>query len=186
MTQFKLAETALIARGASRQKLGDEEVFYQELNGLRLNFIPTYIELDEGEARVAVSVIGDLPDLSSTAYQITQTGGSDWHTVYRDRWTEILPETDVTRDRIEAELDVLFRKIEGLSPQKLRQQCFDQLPQFQAMLQACHLAARADAGDVETLQSYRDRFASGDRLNFVPMFKLEMLDRAIEISRLKK
>ena len=46
-----------------------------------------------------------------------------------------------------------------------------------------HLAALAEAGDVETLQSYADAFARGDRLGFVPYITEDYIARALEIAK---
>ncbi len=45
-----------------------------------------------------------------------------------------------------------------------------------------HLAALADAGDVATLQSYAEAFASGDRLGFVPYITEDYIARALAIA----
>ena len=46
-----------------------------------------------------------------------------------------------------------------------------------------HLAALAEAGDVEKLQSYADAFARGDRLGFVPYITEDYIARALEIAK---
>jgi hypothetical protein len=51
---------------------------------------------------------------------------------------------------------------------------------------ARHLAALAEAGDVETLTRYRDSFASGDRLGFVPYITDEFITRALEFAMKRK
>lgn len=45
-----------------------------------------------------------------------------------------------------------------------------------------HLAALAYLGDFNTLIDYQEIFRKGKRLNFVPMIKSEMLDRAVDIA----
>ncbi|MFI8982640.1 DUF6990 domain-containing protein [Ectopseudomonas khazarica] len=46
-----------------------------------------------------------------------------------------------------------------------------------------HLAALAITGDVERLEGYKQSFAEGDRLGFVPYITVDMVDRAILIAR---
>ncbi|ARS69609.1 DUF6990 domain-containing protein [Sinorhizobium meliloti] len=45
-----------------------------------------------------------------------------------------------------------------------------------------HLTALAYLGDFSTLMDYQEIFRRGKRLNFVPMIKPEMIDRAIDIA----
>jgi hypothetical protein len=49
-----------------------------------------------------------------------------------------------------------------------------------------HLAALAVAGDVETLGRYRDSFAAGDRLDFVPYIDEGYIARALELAEKRK
>lgn len=49
-----------------------------------------------------------------------------------------------------------------------------------------HLAALAVAGDVETLGRYRDSFAAGDRLDFVPYIDEGHIARALELAEKRK
>ena len=51
------------------------------------------------------------------------------------------------------------------------------------LLPVIHLAALAEAGDVEKLQSYADAFARGDRLGFVPYITEDYIARALEIAK---
>ncbi len=46
-----------------------------------------------------------------------------------------------------------------------------------------HLAALAIAGEVERLEGYKQRFAEGDRLGFVPYITVDMVERAILVAR---
>ena len=48
-----------------------------------------------------------------------------------------------------------------------------------------HLSALAEAGEVETLRSYADAFARGDRLGFVPYITEDYIARALEIAKEK-
>jgi hypothetical protein len=56
-------------------------------------------------------------------------------------------------------------------------------PDGPSMPQIRHLAALAQAQDVETLENYRHAFGSGNRLNFVPMINMAMIDRALELAK---
>ena len=49
-----------------------------------------------------------------------------------------------------------------------------------------HLAALAVAGDVETLGRYRDNFAAGDRMDFVPYIDEGYIARALELAEKRK
>lgn len=45
-----------------------------------------------------------------------------------------------------------------------------------------YLAALAYVGDFNTLMDYQEVFSKGKRMNFVPMIKPEMIDRALDIA----
>ena len=49
-----------------------------------------------------------------------------------------------------------------------------------------HLAALAVAGDVETLERYRDSFAAGDRLDFVPYIDEGYIARALDFAQKRR
>ena len=49
-----------------------------------------------------------------------------------------------------------------------------------------HLAALAVAGDVETLEHYRDSFAAGDRLDFVPYIDEGYIARALDFAQKRR
>lgn len=55
-------------------------------------------------------------------------------------------------------------------------------PPDTGQLQLMHLAALAYLGDFNTLMDYQEIFRRGKRLNFVPMIKPEMIDRAVDIA----
>lgn len=55
-------------------------------------------------------------------------------------------------------------------------------PPSTGLPQLMHLGALAYLGDFNTLIDYQQIFQKGKRLNFVPMIKSEMIDRAIDIA----
>lgn len=74
----------------------------------------------------------------------------------------------------------ILDELQGLEMRVLVDEFCRSRPDGPSMLQVCHLAALAWTKDIETLKSYQLAFASGNRLNFVPMIDKGMVDRAVE------
>lgn len=59
---------------------------------------------------------------------------------------------------------------------------FAEAPGDSAVSQGNHLTALAYLGDFTTLMDYQTMFRDGQRMNFLPMIKPEMIDRALDIA----
>lgn len=180
MTEFSLAVDLMQAEGGRLQRLDGEEVVVFDLPPFRVNVFQTYRDLGRGEARAALELVADLPELSAVANALIGNPADAWNTIHTDRWSRRLAEIEVTRDLVRAQITGLLDRVRALDPGAVLARCRAECPDFEGGLQLCHLAALALAGDGARLRDYHGRMLAGDRLNFVPMITPDLVQRAVE------
>jgi len=176
----------------------------------RKEFVEYLVELgwvkrrDETNAYYAVKRIGPMtistlpiinatpsislgPTLSIDAFDVAQSyiSGS------RKRFVEytIIMQTQIT-ERVEVTTnDQVKRYADMIIDWAMQQDVEEGLAILRALptdakgaMPARHLAALAIHADTQTLRHYRDSFARGDRLNFVPYIDEGYIERALEIA----
>ncbi|MFS2174359.1 hypothetical protein ACCC98_00130 [Rhizobium pisi] len=151
------------------------------------------LSLDDGDSELHVVVqIRQLPSeqkmtlhLATGSKEISQIIGG----IVGNRAShEILLQTHLEK----RSLEIGLKEIEDVSKEAINWwQSQDNLvaikalaapPQSTGLSQLMHLGALAYLGDFNTLIDYQEVFRKGKRLNFVPMIKPEMIDRAVDIA----
>lgn len=121
-------------------------------------------------------------ELSKLLNQILGTKADEFRSVKWDNQTAEITSIKEAAAAFREMLDDEFEQIKKMNIDQLIEEFRLSCPDGQGMRQVCHLAALAWAGDFNTLTDYQKSLERGHRLNFVPMIKREMIDRAIEIA----
>ena len=158
-------------------EVGDRFAFIR-FEGVTLEALP----------KLRTSSVSLSPTLSRDDFDVAQTYISGRSSRYAERsiilQTQIRDRLTVTcKEQVKAYCDQM---IEWAHSQDMEQglEALRGLPtDAKGAMPARHLAALAVHGDVETLTDYRDNFAGGNRLDFVPYIDRGYIGRAFEFAQ---
>lgn len=155
-------------------------VFWLFSSGSVLLEVEPFERRTQGGLNVGIDVSMSNSELSRIVNRICGKSGQARQQFEWRQWQRRAPTEEAFEITLREVMSEALTQTQTVDISDLAARFATELPSNRSLDQLMHLACLAYRGDLVALESYRDGMQLGKRFGFVPMIKVNFLDRAIK------